>query len=398
MWHATTQTKLLASLILFAITLLSCGYLPVRHYLVNNIHTRSASPSSATSSRLGRHEMFASSARTGTYGLQKQHNNQLPLRTQDTYSESTKLSTVTHTINHNNRSLTTTTTTTTSTTTPKPSNTTSSDQQLQQKQQQEQDEQETYEERLRAYRSIIQVQLDSDNFVLLNRCADRVYVKVHNRTGRAVVGARKQSQQAQQLPRPRHKQHRRRRKQQTTASGKQCDAQYGLDLYTPADDVQIDQRRANSNAIKLLSTVISVESAAADLHALAAAAATHQPAHNPVRLRANLTDLYICFNSRGKLDARVSRDERYARARVDEHVSGASRRDAFDTNWIGRVSHAANCLWRAAKFTRASERAQKSNFLQCACNSRANGCCGTTLQTLKGLGTKSAAFVKATQT
>lgn len=137
----------------------------------------------------------------------------------------------------------------------------------------------------------IDVELDLENFILYNRCSHRcLWVWISKRTRRAHIGSR------------------------------QLDGRNQSALHA---DRQLDSQR-----LKLLSMVVTVESVHRDSPALrnsssadsgageshgneTATNADQQQEHrsSAVRLRANLTELYICFNSKGKLEAKVSRLE-----------------------------------------------------------------------------------------
>lgn len=139
------------------------------------------------------------------------------------------------------------------------------------------------QERERLERMPIDINLNNNNYLLYNRCSSRVSVKMNEKTSKALLSAKQQQLFGKQ----------------TRANSKQS---------------QISSR------IKLLSTIISVESVRDFSYRknqtgaktdgtgdyVTGEQAASGKASNPVRLRANLTELYICFNERGKLEARVS--------------------------------------------------------------------------------------------
>ena len=119
----------------------------------------------------------------------------------------------------------------------------------------------------------LDIVLERDNFVLHNRCSrNRLSVQLDRRAGRARVAS----------------------KQQRTSLGARN---------SPANDAA---------RIKLLSMVITLESASRGAPSRAGsgsgqAAAATSGRRNEVKLRANLTELYICFDAQGNLEAKVSR-------------------------------------------------------------------------------------------
>lgn len=134
----------------------------------------------------------------------------------------------------------------------------------------------------------IDILLDCANFVLHSRCSgNKVALKINKRTKKPLISARNRVS-----------------KQETTVKRQQRD----------------------SDKIKLLSMIFTVESVAQtnsinqtnegaiegqqqQVNETRGAQEASKEATNTtnfVRLRANLTELYICFNERGKLEARVS--------------------------------------------------------------------------------------------
>lgn len=132
----------------------------------------------------------------------------------------------------------------------------------------------------------IDILLDRQNFILHNRCSmDPLYVRMNKRTRRALI-------EAKQLKLP--------TKQSTNL------------------DTSDKKQQSNSSKIKLLSMVITVEESPHNQpeesdRLLGADNTTRNQeglrnkSMNEVRLRANLTELYICFDENGKLEAKVSR-------------------------------------------------------------------------------------------
>lgn len=146
----------------------------------------------------------------------------------------------------------------------------------------------------------IDILLERDSFILHNRCSmNRLYVQMNKRTKRAQIGSKQQKTAAA-----------------SRASGRSTG---------PSDSARI----------KLLSMIITVESVspptqqfASTTAASAALAPEQQRRHaagseaapappmapiskraaqvNEVKLRANLTELYICFDPSGNLEAKVS--------------------------------------------------------------------------------------------
>lgn len=128
----------------------------------------------------------------------------------------------------------------------------------------------------------VKIQLDRDNFVLINRCTmNKVRVNVNRRTKRPQLDTKVQ------------RMNRKLSKKQLEESAK----------------------------IKILSTVITVTNSHQILNSTAPQESLIDVNHHPqtsdrhaqfndplvVQLRANLTELYICFDPKGELEAKVSR-------------------------------------------------------------------------------------------
>lgn len=145
---------------------------------------------------------------------------------------------------------------------------------------QQQAEQQVSHKQQSARHETIDIVLDRDNFILHNRCStNRLYVRMSTRSRRVQIGTRQQKLSTMGGQRPQE----------------------------PA------RQRADSAKMKLLSMVMTVESVHEPAQHLAAASQEEdneqeqderQP--NEVRLRANLTELYVCFGDGGQLEARVS--------------------------------------------------------------------------------------------
>jgi len=126
------------------------------------------------------------------------------------------------------------------------------------------------ERRSKLMATAIGIELDAGNFVLANRCSSRMHVRVSKRTRRPQVAAR------------------------------------DLQWKRPAE--------GEWAKIRLLSALFTVESHSELAHisgfkgsAGELAASEQKIARELVRLRANLTQLFVCFNQEGRLEARVSR-------------------------------------------------------------------------------------------
>lgn len=146
----------------------------------------------------------------------------------------------------------------------------------------------------------IDILLDRNNFILFNRCSNnRVYVRVDRRRRRGFIGA-----------------HRQRAPQRFAAD----------------DDESSLRRKRDAARLKMLSMIITVEpvdrtgereteheqqARVAPTPPPQASDQQARPKSTEVRLRANLTELYICLNQRsGNIETRVSNVRGNGGARV----------------------------------------------------------------------------------
>ena len=119
----------------------------------------------------------------------------------------------------------------------------------------------------------IEILLDRNNFVLHNRCSmNRLYVRVGRRTRRPQVATR----------------------QQKTTSGRG----------PAANGFEVARMRLLSMIITVESVALAVAERGPEPYRAGEVAADRP---NGVKLRANLTELYICFDAQGNIAAQVSR-------------------------------------------------------------------------------------------
>jgi len=173
----------------------------------------------------------------------------------------------------------------------------------------------------------IDILLERNNFILNNRCSmSRVYVQLDRRTRRPVIGSKQQKTATTSLFKSRpaargkvplyqrqHSQHlqqleslKQSHNLQQSQHLQQLQNSHQDQMQQQQHQMQQEQKQpkaqiSNDSArIKLLSSIVTLESV------LPVGPMQQGRRHNQVRLRANLTQLYICFDAAGTLEARVS--------------------------------------------------------------------------------------------
>lgn len=122
----------------------------------------------------------------------------------------------------------------------------------------------------------ISILLDAHNYILYTRCSHMVHLQIERKSGRAQLSSR-------------------------------------MLVYAPRSNKWPERKRRKSrqsDRMKLLSTVITIENDRRTLRRRASEEPDQWESDNepmgPVKLRSNLTELYICFDETGKLEAKVS--------------------------------------------------------------------------------------------